>query len=137
MRAFLDANVLFAAALGGGVSKLWTQPQVQLVTSEYAAKEAWDNLAATPDVGINRDRLVQFLAPPLELVTSQTDVSRPLPAEWDLPDPADIPILWGAILSRCDHLLTGDAKCFGQYFGKTVNGLTVLRPGRFLATLGL
>jgi predicted nucleic acid-binding protein len=50
VRVFLDANVLYAACLSpsGGSARLWTVPTFQLVTSEYALCEAWENLAYQP-----------------------------------------------------------------------------------------
>jgi predicted nucleic acid-binding protein len=136
-RAFLDANVLFAAALGGGCAKLWASPAVQLVTSEYAAHEAWVNLRFAPATEPCRLRLLELLEPPLEFVPWSPQRQHALSAVWTLPDPSDIPILTAAIQSSCTYLLTGDTACFGQYLGRTTEGLTILRPGKFLALLGL
>ena len=45
-RLFLDANILFSAAyrLGAGLLRLWRLREVQLMTSDYALKEAQVNL---------------------------------------------------------------------------------------------
>jgi predicted nucleic acid-binding protein len=137
VRVFLDANVLYAAALGGGCAKLWTIPNIQLVTSEYAAREAWDNLHYAPSTEECRLRLLHLLDPPLDFVPwSETD-DEASTSTWTLPDPNDIPILVGAIRSGCAYLLTGDAACFGKYFGHTLEGVTILKPGKFLAQRGL
>ncbi len=46
-RLFLDANVLFSAAYrdDAGVQRLWSAPNSELVTSDYAIEEAIRNLA--------------------------------------------------------------------------------------------
>jgi hypothetical protein len=44
----------------------------------------------------------------------------------------DIPILLAAIEARATHLLTGDFRHFGSYFGKRVEGILVLPPGGHL-----
>lgn len=135
IRAFLDANVLFAAAMGGaGSSKLWMLPGVVLVTTEYAAREAWENLGWRPDPEQCRERLAALL----ESVEfhSDDDTGGPLVCRWDLPDPTDVPILMGAILHRCQYLLTLDSACFGGFYGSCLDGVTVLKPGKFLDALG-
>jgi len=53
-----------------------------------------------------------------------------------LRDPKDIPILMGAIEARCDFLFTGDSACFGEYYGMSMDGTVVLKPGKFMARLG-
>lgn len=131
IRAFLDANVLFAAAVGGGTSRLWSLTGVQLVTSEYAAHEAWTNLGDE-----HRVRLLELLEPPLEFVPDR-ESTVPLFCAWTLPDPTDVPILLGAIESRCDYLLTGDSDCFGAFYGTRLDGVMILKPGKFLAAHGV
>jgi hypothetical protein len=40
----------------------------------------------------------------------------------------DRPILAGAIVLRCELLLTGDRKHFGRFFGKRIRGIEILSP---------
>jgi len=44
----------------------------------------------------------------------------------------DRPILGGAIAGRATHLLTGDERDFGRFWGKTVQGVKIVSP-RMLA----
>jgi|GEM_PF-5426292 len=67
-RVFLDANVLYAAASGGGRAKLWQVRSIQLVTSEYAAQEAYFNLRGEVNADECRTCLESLLQPPLELI---------------------------------------------------------------------
>lgn len=131
-RAFLDANVLIAAALGGGCVKLWQLASVVLVTSEYAAEEARFNL-----LRIGGNQAVEALVDLLQRVEVHTrDFSSPLYANWKLKDEKDIPILVGAIETNCGYLLTADSDCFGEYYGKAIDGVTILKPGIFLKLQG-
>jgi hypothetical protein len=62
VRAFLDANVLYSAALGGSLRALWDRPDVALVTSDYALTEAFENLRANePAEGGHLDRCLDHL----------------------------------------------------------------------------
>jgi hypothetical protein len=54
-----------------------------------------------------------------------------LPEGIDLPE-KDSPILLAAIEAGATHLLTGDKKHFGKYFGQKVGGVLVLRPRDYL-----
>jgi hypothetical protein len=40
----------------------------------------------------------------------------------------DRPILGGAIAGRATHLLTGDERDFGKFWGKTVQGVRIVSP---------
>lgn len=126
-RLFLDANVLFSAAYreGAGVARLWELEDVVLLTSEYALEEARRNLASAAQ----QDKLDKLAG---QLEVSSTLASFSLPPEALLP-PKDAPILAAALAARASHLITGDHRHFGRYFGKTVAGVVVLPPGRYLA----
>ena len=39
-----------------------------------------------------------------------------------------MPILLAAIEARADYLLTGDFRHFGPYFGKKIEGVTIISP---------
>lgn len=126
LRVFLDANVLFSAAYreGAGLLALWKLPDVQLLTSGYAAEEARRNL----DMADQRSRLEQLLAS----VQIESESPRtPLPREVRLPE-NDEPILRAAIAAGSTHLLTGDLRDFGHLLGRLVGGLKVQTPGEFL-----
>ena len=129
-RVFLDANILVSAAWrgGSGLSALWTLPDTQLLTSAYAIVEADRNVVNAEQ----RTRLYRLIQR-LEIV----DEPRPrrLPAGIALP-PKDVPILLAAIDSGAKYLLTGDKDHFGEYYERVIDGVTVLRPTRYLALRG-
>jgi predicted nucleic acid-binding protein len=127
-RVFLDANVLFSAAYRGDSSllQLWEIPDVTLVTSIYALEEASRNLG-TPE---QRDRL-EVLAAQVEIPASAGEVD--LPKEIDLPE-NDRPILQAAVEAKASHLLSGDRRAFGRYFGQRILGVLVLKPSAYLSS---
>src|SRR5215469_12538659 len=114
-RLFLDANVLFSAAYRhkAGLVRLWRLKDVVLCTSHYAAEEARLNLSDD----VQKDRLTR----PLLTVQFCEASERELPRGISLPG-KDAPILIAAIEVGATHLLTGDVRHFGSYFGKTVEG---------------
>jgi uncharacterized protein len=124
-RLFLDANVLFSAAYrpNNGLLVLWQRKHVVLCSSRYAWQEAHINL----DNPTQQDRLTR-LANQLEFFEAAGSV---LPLGVVLPD-KDAPILLAAIEARATHLLTGDLRHFGPYFGKKLAGIVVLPPGAYL-----
>ena len=56
---------------------------------------------------------------------------RQLPHGISLPE-KDVPILLAAIETRCTRLLTGDVRHFGPYFGKKIEGVSIVLPGDYL-----
>jgi len=126
-RVFLDANVLFSAAYrkDAGLARLWRLKGVELATSEYAAAEANMNL----DTDEQRTRLAKLLTG-VECVPEVADAPG-LPDDVSLPD-KDTPILQAAIRAGAEYLLTGDVRRFGPYLGKTIKGVTILRPADYL-----
>ena len=123
-RLFLDANVLFSAAYRpqAGLVRLWKLRDVVLCTSHYAAEEARLNLS-----DVQRDRLASLLLTLQFFEASE----RGLPRGLSLPE-KDAPILIAAIEAGATHLLTGDIRHFGPYFGKTVEGVLISLPGEYL-----
>jgi hypothetical protein len=95
-----------------------------LITSGYAVAEARRNLA-DPD---QRSRLAALLRP-VRVVHEAPD--RPLPPDVDLPG-KDRPILLAAVQAGATHLLTGDVRHFGPFFGREVLEVMILPPGRYL-----
>ncbi|MGH9317667.1 MAG: PIN domain-containing protein [Thermoanaerobaculia bacterium] len=126
IRVFLDANVLFSAAYreGAGLARLWALPEVELLTSGYAAEEARRNL----DSPSAKARLESLLGT-IEVVAEAPSVA--LPRSVKLPE-KDRPILKAAVAARATHLLTGDVRDFGHLFGKRVRGVFVQTPAEFL-----
>ena len=125
-RLFLDANILFSAAYseGSGIRRLWDLPGVTLLTSTYAVEEVRRNLS-TP---VQTKRLNALLKT-VEVQAAGT-LEESLRGQVELRE-KDWPILSGAVLSEATHLITGDVRDFGKYFGKTVFGILVLPPSTY------
>ncbi|MHB1580902.1 PIN domain-containing protein [Acidithiobacillus sp.] len=106
---FLDANILFSAALGGeAFAMLWElarQHKVILHSSDYCLVEARRNIAhKRPSAqSLLKDCLVS-----VHVVshTDQMDFSVDLNAK-------DLPVLASAVAAGVDVLLTGDMRHFG------------------------
>ncbi|CAN5651397.1 PIN domain-containing protein [soil metagenome] len=126
-RLFLDANVLFSAAYceGAGVAALWSIKTVSLFTSSYAIEEARRNLP-------NREQQerLERLAKGFQTVHAAS-VYDPLRNDIELPA-KDRPILSGALTAECTHLITGDIRHFGRYFGKRLLGIHILPPADYV-----
>jgi uncharacterized protein len=125
---FLDASVLFSAAYRPEAKflKLWQMPDVNLVTSPYAAEEARRNLEK-PEQGERLNTLLQSV----ELISALS--GKPLPEGIDLPA-KDVPILLAAIAANATHLLTSDLRHFGAYYGRIVEGVLILSPAGYFKT---
>lgn len=125
---FLDANVLFSAAYKHNANflKFWRLKDVCLVSSAYTVGEAHRNLKKPEQ----RDRLARLLQS-VELIPHQENSA--LPKGVHLPE-KDVPILVGAIAARATHLLTGDDRHFGAYYGKTIEGVLILSPAAYFLT---
>ena len=126
-RVFLDANVLFSAAYaeGSGLTQLWRRKGTRLLASGYVIEEArrnFDNAAA-------RDRLEALL----EGVEQVGDPAAALDPEMEkgLPE-NDRPVLRAAMAAGASHLLSGDRRAFGAWYGKRLAGVLVLRPAEYL-----
>ncbi len=126
-RAFLDANVLFSVAYrpNSGLAAIWELPDIALVTSDYALCEAARNLTEHDQ----RSRLETYTR--LVTICTELPATGMLFANITLPD-KDWPILLAAAEADCEFLITGDKAHFGPYFGKEVNGVTILTPRAFL-----
>ena len=126
-RLFLDANVLFSAAYrsDAGVQRLWTAPNSELVTSDYAIEEATRNLADADQ----RERLDGLLES-VEIVPARV-LDPDLRGDVQLRD-KDWPILSGAVAAGATHLITGDIRDFGAYFGQQILGVLILPPSQYL-----
>ncbi len=123
--------MLFSAAYrpDAGLRVLWTLPEVELVSSAYAVMEAQRNLATA----VEQRALVELLRE-VEIIDQQPE-HEPSLAGTNLPE-KDLPILAAAVAARCTHLITGDARHFGQHFGAQLGGVLILRPAAYLARRG-
>jgi len=124
-RLFLDANVLFSAAYrpNAGLLRLWKLDKVTLCSSRYALEEARINLR-DDDQRMRLDKLSEAIH-----LFEAAQTARPNGVT--LPE-KDLPILLAAIASRATHLLTGDIRHFGGYFGKKIEGMIIALPGEYL-----
>lgn len=126
-RVFLDANVLFSAAyrVDSKLNRLWQIPGVQLISSAFAAEEARRNLH-------DAERLarLQVLLAAVEIVPD-ADSSSPIPTGVNLPS-KDVPIFMAAIQANATHLVTGDKRDFGAYFGTSIEGVLIQPPAEYL-----
>jgi hypothetical protein len=126
MRVFLDANILFSAAQPRSRMRALLDVllnRAECLTNDYAIEEARRNLAAKyPD----RIKALERLAKQCQIVLRlETDIEIELPLK-------DLPILGGAIGGHATHLLTGDERDFGKFWGKTIQGVKIVSP-RMLA----
>lgn len=126
MRVFLDANILFSASQARSRMRAFLDVLFQhgaCLTSDYAIEEARRNLELKSPSALPR---LEYLVKKCELISA-------LLAEPGVElKPKDIPILGGAIAGNATHLLTGDARDFGAFFGKTIRGVKIVSP-RMLA----
>jgi uncharacterized protein len=126
---FLDANILFSAAYrsDAGLKRLWKLPGARLITSAYAAEEARRNLGYPEQ----REDL-EGLLDSVEVVTTALPAEHLLYSTVKLPE-KDQPILLAAIGAGATHLLTGDFRHFGPYYGERIQGVLILPPGEYLS----
>lgn len=128
-RLFLDANILFSASYreDAGVAVLWSIEHVLLFASPYVIEEARRNVMDRAQME-RLDRLVRSLHL-VHAVSAPEEILRAV----ELPD-KDWPILAGAITAEATHLITGDRKHFGRYFGTRVHSILVLPPSDYIRT---
>ena len=126
-RLFLDANVLFSAAYRAeaGVTRLWSDERWALITSEYAIEEARRNLDEREQLARLEELLLEVER--LPSVSLAADLSGQIQLR-----EKDWPILGGAISANATHLITGDRRDFGPYFGSELFGVLILPPGDYL-----
>jgi uncharacterized protein len=126
MRVFLDANILFSAAQSHGRMRALLDVllhRAECLTNDYAIEEARRNLASKFPDGLKE----------LERLAKQCEVVLRLEADLGVALPLkDTPILGGAIAGQATHLLTGDERDFGKFWGKTIQGVKIVSP-RMLA----
>lgn len=132
MRLFLDANVLFTAAISAqgvsrGITELARAGACVLLSSPYAIDEA------TRNVRVKYHRHVIDLDAILQHVER---VSEPRPQHLvqarALVPAKDVPILGAAMTAGADILVTGDRRHFGDLYGQVVGAVEVLPPRQAL-----
>jgi predicted nucleic acid-binding protein len=128
---FLDANVLISAAWkeGSEIGLIWQMEGVRLVTSNYVMGEVQRNLHQTSQI----ERL-RGLMRSVQVVSFAGTIDIPEAAE--LPE-KDRPILFGAVQAKADHLVSGDKRHFGQWYGRIIRGVRVTAPSELVAILRL
>lgn len=134
-RLFLDANVLFTAAISpdGASRALFTlagSGMCALLGSRFAVDEAQRNVAlkrpaSSGDLAV---LIVQILLVP----EAEAGI-----VSWagTLVPPKDAPILAAAVQCSADVLVTGDRRHFESLFGRELEGVVVLTPRSALERL--
>ncbi len=134
MRIFLDANVLFAAAISpqgrsAALFVLAEQGQCTLLTSPHVIAEARRNLQGRYPEAVGRlERLLRSVTIVPEAAPSRVAWAR----QHGLPE-EDAPILAAAADAGATVLVTGDRTHFGALFGHTTGGVRVLSLADTLA----
>lgn len=137
MRVFLDANVLFSAAVGGEVFRLiWLvaeRGRIELLTSRVCLVEAAFNLErkrpqAAPRLPLLM-RQVRLVAEP-EGTDPPSD--EPLKTLFKSLPEKDRPVLQAALQAQAQILLTGDLRHFGPLMNRGDLPLWVMSPGDFI-----
>ena len=100
-----------------------------MITSVYAAEEARRNLSRPRQ----REDLEELLDSVEVVSTAVPSMDHPLFSTVKLPD-KDRPILLAAISVGATHLLTGDFRHFGPYYGERIEGILILPPGSYLSS---
>jgi predicted nucleic acid-binding protein len=122
MRIFLDANILFSAALPESRMRAFLEAisrKADFLTNACAIEEARRNLQLKFPASLKT----------LERLTRRCELISRLAADLTVELPLkDKPILGGAIGGRATHLLTGDERDFGKYWGRTIQGVKVVSP---------
>lgn len=128
-RLFLDANVLYSVAHGSpSIERLWRlqrNGQCCLLASRYVIDEAHRNLNQPEQ----RDRFQAALRE-VDLVPDAPIGPCPI----DVPA-KDRPVISAALKAKATHLITGDERDFGPYFGSAVTGMMIGRPSDYVASL--
>jgi uncharacterized protein len=124
-RLFLDANILFSAAYRptSALGRFWDLRNASLCSSRYGVEEASANLTQQA-----QERRLRRLVNRLELIDARTG---DLPEGLVLPE-KDIPIFLAAMAAHATHLITGDIRHFGNYFGQSFAGILIEKASTYL-----
>jgi predicted nucleic acid-binding protein len=131
LTVFLDANVLFSAAVGGPALELiWElarRRRIRLVTSAHCRAEAMANIERKRPGSMSRlEQALAEVALVPEPASGLVDAARRL-----LPE-KDAPVLAAALEAGADFLVTGDLKHFGGLMKRDDLQLRVRSPRAFL-----
>lgn len=137
MRVFLDANVLFSAALGGEVFRLiWRlaeQRQPRLLTSPLCLLEAEFNLERKRPQAVPRlPLLMRWATLNAESAPEETPAEEYAQTLLEMLPEKDRPVLRAALQTQAEVLLTGDLRHFGPLMGLEGLPLQVLSPRDFI-----
>ena len=133
MRIFLDANVLFSAALNissglRGFFSLVEAGVCELLASPFALDEARSNITRKyPAQTADLEQLIAHITICREATSAEVLWAR----STGLPD-KDAPILAAAFQAKAELLVTGDRADFGHMYDTTIRGITVVSPVRAL-----
>jgi hypothetical protein len=121
MRIFLDANILFSASLSGSATRILFNAALEYcdecITNYHVLEEAKRNIEnKRPNQMKVFNTLIKRIKPSNRFYSTLT---VNLPSQ-------DVPVLAGAIGSRCTHLWTGDKKHFGALYNKTIHGVLIV-----------
>jgi uncharacterized protein len=128
VRIFIDANVMFAAAIApdgacATLLRLSSLLEHELVSSPYALEEA------TRNVRLKRPAAEERLIEAATLVAHVPEAPKHLViAAAHVVGPKDAPILASAVFAEADVLATGDHQHFGGIMGRSWGGVEVLSP---------
>lgn len=136
MRVFLDANILFSASKKDSLLALLLvslkNKKVHFISNLYAVDEARRNLQIHYPERIS---LFEKQISKIE-ISALLKSNSPLDKKLAIKD-KDLPIMLGAIATKCDFLVTGDKRDFGHLFGEVINGTTVVTPRMLADKLGI
>jgi predicted nucleic acid-binding protein len=126
MKVFLDANIMFSLAWkeGSALNKLFEVENANYFTSGYAKTEAERNLSTENQI-IRLEKVLKNI----KIFPTQTSFEKI--KDITLKE-KDLPILNAAIELKCEYLITGDFRDFGQFYGHKIEGVIVLPPREFL-----
>jgi predicted nucleic acid-binding protein len=126
---FLDANVLISAAWKSGseIALVWTMEGVRLITSNYVMGEVQRNLHLVDQIA-----RLRVLMRTVQVVSFEKLIE--IPETMALPE-KDRPVLAAAVQAGADHLVSGDKKHFGPWYGRTIRGVRITAPTGLLTVL--
>lgn len=132
LQVFLDANILFSAAIGSESCNLLWEIQsktktMSLLTSRHCWLEAQINIERKKPHALDR---LNTLAK--EITISHQPLSISLNHLQPLIHVKDFPVLAAAIQLKADVLITGDLKHFGPLFANRTLGIVVCTIKDFL-----
>ena len=120
MKVFLDANILFSSSNPQSATRFLLDiilSKYEAVANEYVIEESRRNMKIKRS---SQEKELTVLCSRITMTSAFTMIQIP-----SLPE-KDIPVISGAVGSKCTHLWTGDKKHFSSLYGKTVHGVKVV-----------